>query len=90
MQEELFNYFLNKQDREYDEQIRFNINRINELESLLNGKTTEEKDVIQLEKKLLELENKRITRLIREKEEGERSLNYQRFIICLSTTQFIK
>lgn len=53
MQEELFNYFLNKQDREYDEQIRFNINRINELESLLNGKTTEEKDVIQLEKSCL-------------------------------------
>lgn len=74
MQEELFNYFLNKQDREYDEQLRVNINRINELESLLNGKTAEEKDVIQLEKKLLELENKKITRLILEKEETKKKL----------------
>ena len=34
----------------------------------------EEKDVIQLEKKLLELENKKITRLILEKEETKKKL----------------
>jgi tetratricopeptide (TPR) repeat protein len=75
MQEELFQYFSIKQNKEYPEQMKLNVQRISELESKLDGRNAEDKEVILLEKKLLELENNQMYRILAEKAERKKKLD---------------
>jgi tetratricopeptide (TPR) repeat protein len=75
MQEELFHHFFIKQNKEYPEQMKINMQRIRELQDTLDGETTKEREAIGLEIKLLELENKQISRIINEKTERKKKLD---------------
>lgn len=74
MEEELFQYFEIRRNEEYNEQIKINTERIEELERKSYDKAVKDKDVLRLEKKLLELENKQLSRMIIEKEEKKKKL----------------
>lgn len=75
MQEELFQYFSSKRNKGHNEQIEINLKRISELENKSDGKTSEDNEVNRLEKKLLELENKQLSKIITEQEEKKKKLD---------------
>ncbi len=75
MQNELFRSFSNRQTLDCIDQISSNSQRICELEIMIGDKAiNKDKDVLELEKKLLELENKRISGIIAEKKDREQKL----------------